>query len=79
MTTPGPAGTVDTSMAEIINLRTARKRKQRAISAQKADDNRYKFGRTKVEKQLSKDRIARDKRKLDGFKLTGSPTNQEDS
>jgi hypothetical protein len=37
-------------MADIINLRMARKAKARADSAAKADENRARFGRTKAEK-----------------------------
>jgi hypothetical protein len=37
-------------MADIINLRMARKAKARASSAAKADENRARFGRTKAEK-----------------------------
>lgn len=37
-------------MAEIINLRNARKQKARAEKEQQADQNRVLFGRTKGEK-----------------------------
>ena len=37
-------------MAEIINLRMARKAKQRADAAQTAAENRARFGRNKGEK-----------------------------
>ena len=37
-------------MAEIINLKQARKTKARAAAEQDADANRRKFGRTKSEK-----------------------------
>ncbi len=37
-------------MAEIINLRMARKRKKRADDAARADTNRLAFGRSKIEK-----------------------------
>ncbi|MBU1304601.1 MAG: DUF4169 family protein [Alphaproteobacteria bacterium] len=40
-------------MAEIINLRMARKHKARADKAAQAAQNRISFGRTKAEKQLS--------------------------
>lgn len=38
-------------MAEIVNLRHARKAKVRAAAEQEADANRCKFGRTKAEKE----------------------------
>jgi len=41
-------------MAEIINLRQARKNKARAEKEARADANRIAFGRTKAEKKLTK-------------------------
>ena len=38
-------------MAEIVNLRLARKRKARAVKEAEAADNRALHGRTKAEKQ----------------------------
>lgn len=38
-------------MAEIVNFNKARKAKAKTDKAQKADENRAKFGRTKAEKQ----------------------------
>ena len=38
-------------MAEIVNLRVARKRKVRAAAEAAADGNRARFGRSKAEKQ----------------------------
>ena len=56
-------------MAEIINLRQARKRRARAGKQAKAQENRLRFGRGKG--QRKKDDSARDKatRELDGKKL----------
>ncbi len=48
--------------AEIINLRKARKAKQRRDAAARAEENRAKFGRTKAEREATgaeKDREAR--------------------
>lgn len=47
-------------MAEIINLRNARKQKARAEKEQQADQNRALFGRTKGEKlkQAAEKRLA---------------------
>lgn len=42
---------------DVINLRQARKRKARADKAEKANQNRIAFGRTKAEKQASKKAI----------------------
>lgn len=41
-------------MGEIVNLRTARKRRDRGEKAQLADENRARHGRTKGEKQRDK-------------------------
>nr|WP_132312412.1 DUF4169 family protein [Martelella mediterranea] len=38
--------------AEIVNLRQVRKRRKREISAQTADENRARHGRTKAQKTL---------------------------
>lgn len=56
-------------MAEIINLRQARKNKQRAEKEDKAEANRRAFGRTKAEKHLKKAEDLKATRKLDGHKL----------
>ncbi|CCQ73565.1 DUF4169 family protein [Magnetospira sp. QH-2] len=55
-------------MAELVNLRQARKQKARAAKEKKAAANRAKFGRGKVEKL--KDRVAASKaeKDLDGKK-----------
>jgi len=59
-------------MAEIINLRTARKRKARAEAATTADQNRILFGRTKAEKTLTKAQSDQATRLLDGHKRDDS-------
>ena len=41
-------------MAEIINLRQARKQKARVEKEARAAENRVSFGRTKAEKNLTK-------------------------
>lgn len=55
-------------MAEIINLRQARKAKTRKHAAAKADANRAAFGRTRQEKDAAKERAALAERLLDGAK-----------
>jgi Domain of unknown function (DUF4169) len=57
-------------MAEIINLRRARKSKQREVDAKTADENRVKFGRSKLEKKQSSAIQTLETRKLDGLKRT---------
>ena len=56
-------------MAEIVNLRTARKRKAREEGAAKAEQNRILFGRTKAEKNKSKAEAELAARRLEGHKL----------
>ncbi len=52
-------------LAEPINLNKFRKTKTRAEKAQRAEENRVKFGRTKAEKARDKLQLDRDKRQLD--------------
>ena len=55
-------------MAEIVNLRRARKQKARAAAETEAASNRVTYGRTKAERNQSKaEREAAD-RNLDGHK-----------
>lgn len=53
-------------MAEIINLNKARKARGKAANAQKAVENRVRFGRTKAEKLADAAERARTERLLDG-------------
>ena len=53
-------------MAEIVNLRLARKARDRTRAEQQAAENRAKFGRTKAEKQRDKAEAARETRGLEG-------------
>ncbi|MBO1903454.1 DUF4169 family protein [Microvirga sp. 3-52] len=55
-------------MAEIINLRQARKQKARAEKEARADENRIAFGRTKAEKNLTKAEQDLAKSRLDSHK-----------
>ena len=56
-------------MAEIVNLRRARKDKERRARDAEADANRRRFGRTKAEKALDRDEQGRARREIDGKKL----------
>jgi hypothetical protein len=56
-------------MAEIINLRMARKRKRRDDKEQQSAANRAKFGRTRAEKQRTELESARERTSLDGSKI----------
>ena len=56
-------------MAEVINLRAARKAKQRADKIREAEANRAKFGQTKAEKMLRQQEQTRAEHLLDGARL----------
>jgi hypothetical protein len=55
-------------MAEVVNLRSFRKRKEREEKETMAQVNRAAFGRTKSEKQLNKAKRALEKKALDKHK-----------
>lgn len=61
--------------AEIINLRQARKQRERNEKDARAAENRARFGRTKAERALEDDAQARAARALDGHERepTASP------
>jgi len=61
-------------MAEIINLRQARKQKARAEKEARADENRLAFGRTKAEKNLTQARQDLAKNRLDQHKRDDNET-----
>ena len=56
------------AVAEIVNLRRARKARDRATAASVAEANRAKFGRTKAEREADAVDRARIDRTLDGAK-----------
>ena len=60
-------------MAEIVNLRRARKDKARAAKDAGAAESRTRFGRTKAEKRATEAEQARAKTTLDGMKLEDEP------
>jgi len=60
------------SMAQIINLKNARKQKTRALKEQKAEQNRIKFGRRKSDKEKIKAI-----KKLEDKKLEAHKTNND--
>ncbi|TCM19829.1 uncharacterized protein DUF4169 [Novosphingobium sp. PhB165] len=55
-------------MAEIINLRMARKAKARAETKAQAETNRAQHGRSKSERRATEAEIARIDRTVDGAK-----------
>ena len=56
-------------MADIVNLKRARKDKARRERQVAAAANRRRFGRTKAEKAVDKDTKARAERDIDGKKI----------
>jgi hypothetical protein len=52
-------------MAEVVNLRKFRKRKEREEKEVVAQVDRASFGRTKSEKELNKAKLALEKKTLD--------------
>ena len=55
-------------MAEIVNLRQARKAKARAGKEAEAATNRVRFGRTKAEKTIEAAKKSIEDKRLDGHK-----------
>jgi hypothetical protein len=55
-------------MAEVVNLRSFRKRKARQEKEAAVQVNRAAFGRTKSEKELSKAKLAQERKALDKHK-----------
>ena len=58
-------------MAEVINLKAARKSRVRAEARGVADANAAKFGRSKAVKTLEEARAEKARRELDGHELDG--------
>ncbi len=63
--------------AEIINLRNVRKQRARAEAGRKAEENRTKFGRTKVARVQENADKTRATKTLDGTKR--EPKNPEET
>ncbi|MBP2558663.1 hypothetical protein J2T08_003746 [Neorhizobium galegae] len=55
--------------AEIVNLRQFRKARERLEKEKEAEQNRLTFGRTKVEKSLTKARNDKAEKELDQSRL----------
>lgn len=55
-------------MAEIVNLRAARKTRERAKKRTEADENAARFGRTKALKALEKARAGKARDALDAHR-----------
>lgn len=66
------------NMAEIINLRQARKTQQRRSAAQTASENRARHGRTKGEKQRDRLEAERLDQTVEGARRTPAPAGETD-
>ena len=55
-------------MAEVINLRQAKRQAARKAARADADTNAAKFGRTKAEREIEKARAEKAARDLDGHR-----------
>jgi hypothetical protein len=55
-------------MAEIVNLRRARKAKGREEAEKRAAENRARFGKSKSERKTIEAQAALDQRRLDGHR-----------
>ncbi len=64
-------------MAEIINLRLAKKRKAKDVKNKTAEENRILFGRTKAEKQFERNASRKAARFLDDNRLERNDTPTE--
>jgi hypothetical protein len=60
-------------MPEIVNLRLARKTRERSRKEAQAEQNRTTFGRTKADRRLAELERARAERELDGRRLPPDP------
>ncbi len=56
-------------MGEIVNLRRARKSRDRRRDEEQAQENRVRHGLSKAEKQFAEKSNAQEARKLDGHRL----------
>lgn len=65
-------------MAEIVNLRLARKARARTQTAQVAAENRARFGRTKGEKAGDEAAAARLARTIEGARREVPPTRPDE-
>jgi len=56
-------------MGDVVNLRKVRKQAGRQLEQKRAAENRLRFGRTKVERELGRARDAKVRRDLDQHRV----------
>ncbi len=66
-------------MGEVINLRRARKDRDKRVREEKADANRIAFGRLKIERELSEAEARLERVRLDAHRLEHGDAPAEDS
>ncbi len=65
--------------AEIVNLRKARKARDRSAREAEAAENRTKFGRTRAEREIAAARDDLAVRRLDGHRLVPPKPGKDDA
>lgn len=63
-------------MAEIVNLRRARKRRERDERARQADENRILHGRPRAEREHREALSVLERRRLDGHRRDTDPSSE---
>ena len=66
-------------MGEVINLRRARKDRDKRVRDEKADANRIAFGRLKIERELSEAEARLERARFDAHRLEHGDAPSEDS
>ncbi len=66
-------------MAEIVNLRRARKVRDRAEAEALAAQNRIEFGRTRAERKLAEAEKTLAARRLEGHRLSDDPDGKDEA
>ena len=66
-------------MAEIVNLRRARKARDRASAEAQAEQNRIAFGRTNAERKLTEAEKTLAERRLEGHRLSDDPDGKDEA
>jgi Domain of unknown function (DUF4169) len=58
-------------MGDIVNFRSARKRRERKLATQRAAENRFHYGRGKAERGLVSAHETKARRELEQHRITG--------
>jgi hypothetical protein len=66
-------------MGDVVNLRRARKARDRATAEAQAAQNRIEFGRTKAERKLTEAEKTLAERHLEGHRLTDDPDGKDEA